>query len=148
SEERLDDGSSVPTLEEALKLLGNLSVFIEAKGLDPIADDDFLRLLRDGPNPGGYQLHSFDHRIISRLAPRASTTGIPLGVLSCSWPIEPELQAIRAGAKVLWQQWELIDDELMDRCRDNGIEVIAWTVPADMIEWMQELGVMAVCTDL
>ncbi|HRP09275.1 MAG TPA: glycerophosphodiester phosphodiesterase [Gemmatimonadales bacterium] len=148
SEERLDDGSAVPTLAEALDVLGDLRVFVETKGLDQIADEELFRLLRKGPSPAGYQIHSFDHRIIARLARMAAASDFTLGVLSCSWPVEPELQAIRAGARVLWQQWELIDVELMDRCQDNGIEVIAWTVPEEMIDWMMELGVAGVCTEL
>lgn len=142
----LQDCSVIPTLEEALDALGRLAVFVEAKTLAPDADEEFLRILRAGPNPGNYQVHAFDHRIIARL--QAEADDIRFGVLSASWPVDPVSPVWAAGAEVLWQQWELVDHELMERCRDRSIEVIAWTVPADQAAAMRELGVRGVCVDL
>lgn len=142
----LSDGSAIPTLEEALEALGRLAAFVEAKTLAPDADEGFLRILRAGANPGSYQVHAFDHRIIARLQSEAED--FRFGVLSASWPVDPVSPVWAAGAEVLWQQWELVDQELMERCRDRSIEVIAWTVPADQVAAMRALGVKGVCVDL
>ncbi len=142
----LPDGSAVPTLQEALALLGSLRVYVEAKGVAPGADAELLGVLRTGPNPTGYQVHAFDHRIIARLSSQARD--FRYGVLSSSWPVDPVSQVWSAGAQTLWQHWSMVDRELMDRCNDRGIQVIAWTVPATEVERMGGLGVHGVCVDL
>lgn len=146
SREILPDGSTMPTLSAALDALGGLAVYVEAKGVAPDADAELLRVLRVGPNPDRYQIHGFDHRVIARIGARASDFG--LGVLSCSYPLQPERQAIDAGARTLWQQWQLIDLELMERCRRHGIDVIAWTVPAGRMAEVAAMGVAGICTDV
>ena len=144
--ERVADGSQVPSLEAALAVLGGLRVFVEAKGIAAEADVELFRVLRGGPNPAGYQVHSFDHRVIARLSAQARDFGY--GVLSSSWPVDPVSPVWAAGAQVLWQQWQLVDRELVDRCNDRGIAVIAWTVPEREVERMAGLGVHGVCVDL
>lgn len=144
--EVLGDGSAVPTLGEALEVLRGVAVFVEAKGVAPLADARLHDLLRGGPTPDRYQVHSFDHRVIARLA--AEDRGFVYGVLSTSWPVDPVSPVWAAGARVLWQQWQMIDFELMERCRDRSIAVIAWTVPPHQVERMTELGVAGVCVDV
>lgn len=144
--DRLPDGSNIPTLAQALDILGMLQVFVEAKGLAAEADATLLRVLLEGPNPAGYQLHAFDHRIIARLGDRSRDFG--LGVLSCSYPIEPERQVLAAGATTLWQEWHLIDRELVERCASQGIAVIGWTVPAAESGRLAALGVAGICANL
>jgi glycerophosphoryl diester phosphodiesterase len=144
--ERLADGSPPPTLEGALATLKGLRVYVEAKGIVPEADQELFRVLRGGPNPGGYHVHSFDHRIVARLSAECRDFGY--GVLSSSWPVDPVSPVWSAGAQVLWQHWDLVDRELMDRCNDRGIKVIAWTVPADEAERIAGLGVHGICMDL
>jgi glycerophosphoryl diester phosphodiesterase len=144
--DRLPDGLPAPTLEGALRALGGLRVYIEAKGLHPAADAELLRVMRAGPNPAGYQVHAFDHRIIARLSAEARDFGY--GVLSASWPVDPVSPVWSAGAQVLWQHWELVDPELMDRCNDRGIKVIAWTVPETEVTRLAALGVHGICMDL
>jgi glycerophosphoryl diester phosphodiesterase len=145
-EERLPDGSPFPTLTEALAALAPLTVYVEAKGLAPSADAALLGVLENGPTPGNYQVHSFDHRIIRRLTAKAPW--IKAGVLSASYPVEPERQVLDAGAGVLWQHWELVDAELVDRCRAHGIEVIAWTVPEVRVAEIAAMGVAGICRDI
>lgn len=144
--EALQDGNPVPTLEDALAVLGPLRVYVEAKGVAPSADAELLRVLRGGPNPSGYQVHAFDHRIIARLSSQARDFGY--GVLSSSWPVDPVSPVWSAGAQVLWQHWAMVDRELMDRCNDRGIKVIAWTVPRREVGQLTALGVHGVCMDL
>lgn len=143
---RLADGSPIPTLQEALEVLGALKVYIETKGVAPAADAELLAVMRTGPNPTGYQVHAFDHRIVARLS--AEARDFRYGVLSSSWPVDPVSPVWSAGAQVLWQHWSMVDRELMDRCNDRGIQVIAWTVPAGEVERMAVLGVHGVCVDL
>ncbi len=146
-EERLADGQRVPTLEEALGVLGDLSVYVEAKGLAPAADDALIGTLRGGPHPGRYHVHSFDHRVVARLARQAPWFGY--GVLSTSYPISPVSPVIAAGARTLWQEWRLIDRELVERCAEREVEVIAWTCKTDQeVRAMAGLGVSGVCVDL
>ncbi len=143
--ERLSDGSLIPLLSEALAVLGTLDVYVEAKGLDESADRELLRVLHDGPNPEGYYLHSFDHRVIKRL--RGLDTAFGYGVLSCSYPVFPERQCRDAGASILWQQWQLIDTDLIRRCEEASLEVIAWTVPVERASDLLALGVAGICLD-
>jgi glycerophosphoryl diester phosphodiesterase len=54
-----------------------------------------------------------------------------------------------ADARDLWQHWELIDPELVERVQADGGRVIAWTVNDDdvarrLVSW----GVDAICTDV
>lgn len=144
--EGLPDGTQFPTLAEVLDAVAPLAVYVEAKGLAPGADDALLELLASGRTPRKYAVHSFDHRIIKRLAAKAP--GIKMGVLSSSYLIQPERQVLDAGAQVLWQHWELVDAELVDRCRDHGIEVIAWTVPEVRVAEIAAMGVAGICRDI
>jgi glycerophosphoryl diester phosphodiesterase len=51
-----------------------------------------------------------------------------------------------AGASVLWQEWSMIDADLVDAVHDAGGEVIAWTVNAQAAaEQLAALGVDALC---
>lgn len=144
--ELLHGGLPAPTLEASLAVLGKLRVYVEAKGIAASADAELLRVMRSGPNPGGYQIHAFDHRIIARLS--AQTADFGYGVLSTSWPVDPVSPVWSAGAQVLWQQWQMVDRELMERCNDRGIKLIAWTVPEGEVERMAGLGVHGVCMDV
>jgi glycerophosphoryl diester phosphodiesterase len=146
-EERLADGQEVPTLEQALDVLGELRVFVEVKGVAPEADDALIGSLRGGPHPGRYQIHGFDHRVIARLARQAPWFGY--GVLSTSYPISPVSPVIAAGASTLWQDWRLVDRVLVERCAEREVEVIAWTCRNDQeVRTMAALGVAGVCVDL
>lgn len=146
-EERLADGHQVPTLEEALDVLGELRVYVEAKGIAPSADGALIGALRGGLHPGRYQVHSFDHRVVARIARQAPWFGY--GVLSTSYPISPVSPVIAAGARTLWQEWHLVDRELVERCAEREVEVIAWTCRTDQeVRAMAALGVAGVCVDL
>ncbi len=139
----LADGSPIPTLAEALGVLAELDVFVEAKNLPPESDADLLALLRDH----GLQrlaVHAFDHRVIARL--RSADDEIRLGVLSSSYPIDPIRQVLDAGATTLWQEASLIDPALVSACHREGISLHAWTVN-DTLEArrLAALGVDGLC---
>ncbi len=142
---RLTDGSPPPLLEEALEALKGLQVWVEVKSLAPGWDQALLDSLRGGPEPGSYAVHSFDHRIIARLAAQEPT--LRCGLLSASYPVRPlAIFDDVPSARTLWQQTDLIDQALVDAASSRGIEVIAWTVNSDAeAHRLTQLGVAAVC---
>lgn len=142
--ELLADGTPVPTLPEALRILRGLHVFVEAKTLPASSDAALLELLRREPNPERMHVHAFDHRVVARLHRKASW--LSLGILSCSYPVDPLEPILKAGASALWQQHELIDADLVARCATAGVAVIAWTVNTRHDgERLARIGVSGLC---
>ena len=144
---RLPNGEPVPTLEEALAAAGTrLAVFVEVKALPPEFDLRLLAALAAGPNPPGYAVHSFDHRIVQRLG--RARPELRRGVLSASYPVRPLAALEDTGATVLWQERGLVDRPLVAAVHAGGAQVFVWTVddPAEMAELLH-LGVDGVCTN-
>jgi len=142
----LSNGEPLPTLSDALIVLGDLEVFIEVKALAERHDPVLLGTLDCGPAPSHYRVHSFDHRIVRRLTARRPD--LPGGVLSVSYPISPLRQLEEAGATVLWQQERMIDAELVAMAHRAGYQLYAWTVDdPERIRQLSSLGVDAVCTN-
>jgi glycerophosphoryl diester phosphodiesterase len=140
-----------PTLPEALETMAEATggrmfdVFVEAKELPPIADLELIAALRSVRGLRCH-VHAFDHRIIARLHDRDPE--LSLGVLSCSYPVDPVAQVRAAGASTLWQESHLVDAELVSRCREMGIGVIAWTVnDREQAAGLAALGVRGLCGD-
>ncbi len=146
---RLPDGEPLPTLEQALAAVGGgtrLQVFIEVKSLDPRFDGRLLDAMQRGPNPSGYAIHSFDHRIVRRLG--LARPGLRCGVLSSSYPIRPLAALADAGATILWQERTMVDRPLADALHGSGMQLLVWTVDdaADM-QRLLELGVDGLCSN-
>jgi glycerophosphoryl diester phosphodiesterase len=142
--ELLPDGSAIPTLQEVLTVIGNLSAFVEVKDLPEQHDERLLSLIATAARPERCHVHSFDHRIVSRL--KRKSPGLSTGVLSSSYPIDPVEQVRQAGAGTLWQSWELIDRALILACAGEGISLIAWTVDsAEQARHLIALGVTMLC---
>jgi len=92
-------------------------------------------------------VHSFDHRIARRI--REVAPEIPVGILQTSYPIDPLRPMHDAEARDLWQHWELIDAELIERVHADGGRVIAWTVnDGDVALRLATWGVDGICTDV
>jgi len=143
---RLPNGEPPPTLAEALTAAGALRVYIEIKTLPPRWDAELFRAIDDGPNPSGYAVHAFDHRILQRLG--AVRPNLPRGALSASYPVRPLLQLQDAGASTLWQETSLIDAELTRAVHGAGLQVIAWTADSlDEIQRLISLGIDGICTN-
>jgi glycerophosphoryl diester phosphodiesterase len=143
---RLANGESIPTLAQALAAIGKLGVFVELKTLAPKFDDRLLETLAAGPNPAGYAVHSFDHRIIQRLGQQSR--GLVRGVLRAAYAIRPLGEMQDAGATDLWQEQSLIDSELASIVHKAKGRLIAWTV--NSVERMEQLirfGVDGICTN-
>jgi glycerophosphoryl diester phosphodiesterase len=142
---RLEDGSRIPTLAEALDVLGDLEVFVEVKRLPRNAGGALVAELQAHPELPCH-VHAFDHRVIARL--RHLDAGLPLGVLTSSYAIDPVAQVHDAGATTLWQAASLIDEALVVKCRRDGIALIAWTVnDRAEADRLRRLGVDGLCGD-
>ena len=145
--QRLANGEAPPLLEEALATIDpRLRVYIEVKSLPPTVDAQLLAALDQGPNPAGYAVHGFDHRILARLGRRRPE--LPRGVLSTSYPVHPLAPLRDAGALALWQERSLADAELATALHGAGAQLIVWTVddPKEM-QHLAAIGVDALCTN-
>ena len=137
-------GERIPTLNEALAIAPlDTTVYVEVKASG--IEEPVIAAIRSSGR--SHAVHSFDHRIarnIHRLAP-----DIPVGILQTSYPIDPTRPLLDAGARDLWQQWELIDESLIERVHGHGGRVIAWTVndPA-VAERLVRWGIDGICSDV
>lgn len=145
---RLKNGEPVPTLSQALGAIDpRLQVFIEVKTLDPRWDARLFEIMDRGPNPSGYAVHGFDHRIVRRLSEKRR--GLRCGVLSSSYLVRPLNAMEDAGASILWQEGSVTDDTLVRTLHDAAAKLFVWTVdePADLarcVAW----GVDGLCTNV
>ncbi|HWH03586.1 MAG TPA: glycerophosphodiester phosphodiesterase [Gemmatimonadales bacterium] len=144
---KLPNGEPVPTLAQAFVAAGpKLRVYVEVKTLPPQWDGQLFATLDAGPNPGGYAVHAFDHRIIQRL--RRQRPKLQAGVLSASY-LDDNVAPVRAaGAQVLWQDQAMIDAALVEEVHDAGFGVIAWT-PNEIsdLSRLAAQGVNGLCTN-
>jgi glycerophosphoryl diester phosphodiesterase len=142
----LANGEPMPTLAQALAVIGSLQVFVEVKVLDPRWDERLLDVLDHGPNPGGYAVHSFAFHVVRRLHDRRPT--LPCGVLSEVATRSPRQTLADAGASTLWQERGTLDEPLVRMVHDVGAKIIAWTVddPRDMERFLR-WGVDGICTN-
>jgi glycerophosphoryl diester phosphodiesterase len=121
-------------------------VFVEIKTLAPQFDARLLEVLAGGPNPAGYAIHSFDHRIVRRVG--TAQASLRRGVLSGSYAIRPTIAMEDAGAKDLWQEQSLVDSSLVAAVHRAGGRVIAWTAnTAERMRELIQLGVDGICTN-
>ena len=144
---RLANGEPIPTLAQALDAAGRtLQVFVEVKSLAPQFDGRLLEVLDRGPNPAGYAVHSFDHRIVRRLG--QARPSLPRGVLSSAYPVRPLAALEDAGATTLWQERTMVDRALVEAMHAAGHRIVAWTVdePEDMRRLIG-LAVDGICTN-
>jgi glycerophosphoryl diester phosphodiesterase len=144
---RLKNGEPIPTLAEALDAAGpRLQVFVEVKSLAPQFDGRLFETLSRGPNPSGYAVHAFDHRVVRRL--KLARPALRCGILSASYAVTPLAALEDAGATILWQERSLVDQALVDTLHGAGMQLVIWTVddPAEMRSLLA-LGVDAICTN-
>lgn len=140
---RLANGEPVPELHEVLQAMPDLRVFIEVKGLDTRWDGALLKAIAAG-GPERCAVHSFDHRIVARLAALRPT--LHCGALAVARLVDPVAALDRARADTLWQEVALVDASLIQQVQASGRKVIAWTVnDAAQARHLAQLGVDGLC---
>jgi glycerophosphoryl diester phosphodiesterase len=146
----LANGEPIPTLAQALDAIGaEVGVFVEVKSLAASYDDHLFDALDHGPNPGGYAVHGFDHRIVRRLAGKRPPPALRCGVLSASYLFRPAVVLDDAAARDLWQERTVVDAALVRAVHEAGGRVLVWTVDRpDEMRHLLGLGVDGICTNL
>jgi len=144
---RLANGEPLSTLEQALAAIGpRLQVFIEVKSLPEPFDGRLFETMDRGPNPSGYAVHGFDHRIVRRLG--GKRPALPRGVLSSAYLVRPLVALEDAGATMLWQERGLVDRHLVESVHAAGCRMFVWTVnDSREMEQLVALGVDGLCTN-
>lgn len=141
---RIRNGERLPLLAEILELVGDRDIWVEVKTLPPAFDQQLLNVLEKGPVPGRYAIHSFDHRIVHRLG--ESRPGLRRGILLSAYLHDPVSVMLAVGATTLWQEWQQIDQDLVNQVHDAACEVVAWTVnEIGDLERLARLGVDGLC---
>jgi len=141
---RIRNGETLPLLQEVLELLGDHDVWVEVKGLPAAHDRALLAVLDAGPVPHRYAVHSFDHRIIRRLG--EARPALARGILLSAY-LDDSVSALRGvGATTLWQEWRLVDQELVNAVHAARCRIVAWTVnEVGDLEHLARLGVDGLC---
>jgi glycerophosphoryl diester phosphodiesterase len=139
----LADGTTIPSLSEALDLVGDRAIVyveIKARDIEPLV----TRCIRE--SKATCAVHSFDHRVV-RIVKSILPT-IRTGVLEASRHIDPAASLLAAAAEDLWQEVDSIDEDLVTRVHSVGARVIAWTAN-DPSQWerLYSIGVDGLCTD-
>ena len=141
---RIRNGELLPLLAEVLALLDGRDVYVEVKGLAQEYDHRLLDVLDAGPAPERYAVHSFDHRIVYRLG--QARPELRLGILLSAYVRDPVAVMRGAGATILWQEWQQVDQQLVHQVHDAGGTIIAWTVnELGDLDRMVRLGVDGLC---
>jgi glycerophosphoryl diester phosphodiesterase len=141
---RIPNGEPLPLLTEVLDLVGDRDVWVEVKSLPAAHDQQILDILESGPAPARYAVHSFDHRIVCRLG--AAQPALHRGILLSAYLLDPVSVMLAAGATTLWQEWQQVDQDLVNQVHDAGFTVVAWTVnELGDLDRMVRLGVDGLC---
>lgn len=140
---RLENGEVVPLLSEALAAIPDLQVYIEVKHLDTRWDSALLRVIAGG-GPERCAVHSFDHRVVARLAALRPT--LACGALSVARLIDPVHALDKSLADTLWQDADYVDPALIQQVHDSNRRVFAWTVndPEEAVR-LTRMGVDGLC---
>ena len=141
---RIGNGETLPLLQDVLELVGDFDVWVEVKGLLPAQHGALLAVLDAGPSPDRYAVHSLDHRIVRRLG--EARPALRRGILLSAYLEDPVAALQAVGATTLWQEWQLVDQELVERVHEAGACIIAWTVnEIGDLERLVRLGVDGLC---
>src|SRR5687768_12545330 len=80
-------GEPIPSLSEVLREIGaRATVYVEIKGRD--IEPSVIAAIERVPSAQRVAVHSFDHRAVVRT--RAMRPGLPSGILSASYLIDPQ----------------------------------------------------------
>jgi glycerophosphoryl diester phosphodiesterase len=141
---KIRNGEPLPLLAEILDLVGNRDVWVEVKSLPATHDERLLEVLDQGPAPQRYAVHSFDHRIVCRLG--EARPDLKRGVLLSAYLLDPVAVMRTAGATTLWQEWQQVDQDLVNQVHEADGSVIAWTVnELGEMDRLTRMGVDGLC---
>jgi glycerophosphoryl diester phosphodiesterase len=144
SEHRLENGEPIPTLAQALELLDQQDVWVEVKTMPHQWDGHLFECLDGAPKGACCGVHSFDHRIVSRLGEQRPT--LRRGLLLSSYLLDHSQILNGAGADTLWMETSMIDAELVQELHEDGRELIGWTANDETeIRRLIGLGVDGIC---
>jgi glycerophosphoryl diester phosphodiesterase len=134
----------IPTLETLLETVpAGSTVYVEVKA--PRIEAEVVAVIRASGRTCA--VHSFDHRVALRV--RDIAPEIPVGILQTSYPVDPIRGMHDAGARDLWQQWELVDEALIHLVHGDARRIIAWTVNSpDVARRLLDWGVDGICSDV
>jgi glycerophosphoryl diester phosphodiesterase len=135
---------TIPTLGELLAMVPtDRTVYVEVKA--PRIEAQVISDIRTSGRTCA--VHSFDHRVARRVHDLA--VDIPVGVLQTSYPVDPLRLMHDAGARDLWQHWELLDEALIALVHADRRRIIAWTVnDSSVARRLLDWGVDGLCTDV
>ena len=138
-------GEPIPTLSAVLEAIAaRATVYVEIKGRG--IERAVIATLESVPS-AGVAVHSFDHRAVTRA--RAIQPGIAAGILLSSYLIDAGAALRAAGARDYWQEWSMIDDDLVHAVHEARGRVIAWTVnDPEAARRLASIGVDGICTDV
>lgn len=133
----------IPTLAQVLEMVGGrVVVYCELKGA--LTAPPACQLLAVAG--GAHAVHAFDHRQVA--AARRIAPAIARGVLEASYHVDPLSGAASVGARDVWQEWTMIDADLVRAAHAQGRRIIAWTVDDEVaVRSLSALGVDALCTN-
>ena len=139
-------GEAIPTLSDVLQAIGaRATVYVEIKGRG--IEERVVATIAGAPSAGRVPVHSFDHRAVVRA--RSIEPSLIGGILLVSYLVEPERALRAAGARDYWQEWSMIDEELVTAVHATQGRVIAWTVnEAETARRLASIGVDGICTDV
>lgn len=145
----------VPTLPKALDACLGLKVNIEVKAAPnrlhiALETADFLLdVLRSRPEPvSRWIISSFEHRVLDRIQEHDSD--FLTGLLFWDEPWEMVLRhAVQNGHGALHPHETLVDNEMREATKNEGIQLNVWTVNDQFrISELSELGVDGLITDV
>ena len=141
---RLGRGAPIPTLQEVLDAVdGRAFVYVEVKGR--AMEGAVAASLAS--RTAWTAVHSFDHRVVQRVRRDAPT--LRGGVLLDSYLVDTAAAMRAAAAEDLWEQWEFIDEPLVQAVHQGGGRLVAWTVnDPRAADRLAAIGVDAICTDV
>jgi glycerophosphoryl diester phosphodiesterase len=139
-------GEPIPTLATVLEAIGSRArVYVEVKGHG--IEAQVVNTIAQTADVAAVPLHSFDHRVLSRA--RAIDPNVQGGILLVSYLLQPEAALRTAGARDYWQEWSMVDPDLVKSVHGARGRVIAWTVnDLDVARRLADMGVDGICTDV
>ncbi|MDQ4079159.1 MAG: glycerophosphodiester phosphodiesterase [Gemmatimonadota bacterium] len=139
-------GEPIPTLADVLvAIVSRARVYVEVKGRG--IESQVVDTIARATEVENVPLHSFDHRVVTRA--RAVDPRVQGGILSASYLVNPDRSLQAASARDYWQEWSMIDADLVQTIHAVGGRVIAWTVnDPEAARHLAEIGVDGICTDV